>query len=349
MALAAVGRGPGCCSRDCCGALPPARLWGRARRVAPLRDSHSRRPALSRRHGTPSARIVAAASLCRSRGPGVVPCPATSAPTLTVDDCRGQDGCHAGLLGQELDVGAGGGWALGLGRLLLHGVAGGAAGLGGSEERAQQSACWHRLDESAPEGVTCRDRIMGDGRAAHRPSAKMLHPRPLSETRALRSDGDGAGSRGRGPWLREARLYHGATGWLPRPAGSQSSGRAPKAVITAALFSRREMQAECRGGGLSAAEQAGRRSCPSRLRREWVFLWRPPGGSLGQRPRHQPIYQLPASSWRLPGKPPRRRRPPPPTPGQPRSRQHCEDLVLPGRQTVAGALLSSQEGQARQH
>lgn len=84
---------------------------------------------------------------------------------LTVDDCCGQDGCHAGLLGQELDVGVCGGRALGLCWLLLHRVAGGATGLGHHEEHAQQPACRHRLGDSAPEGFICRGGILGDGRA----------------------------------------------------------------------------------------------------------------------------------------------------------------------------------------
>lgn len=93
---------------------------------------------------------------------------------LTVDDCCGQDGCHAGLLGQELDVSMSGGQALRLHWLLLHGVAGGAVGLC-YKECAQQSPCWHWLGEPAPEGFICKGKDTLDGRASSpRPATPAL-------------------------------------------------------------------------------------------------------------------------------------------------------------------------------
>lgn len=73
---------------------------------------------------------------------------------LTVDNRSCKDGRHAGLLGQELDVRVGGGWALGLRWLLLHRVAGVAGGLG-HQEHFQLSTCRHRPGEPAPEGFIC--------------------------------------------------------------------------------------------------------------------------------------------------------------------------------------------------
>lgn len=84
-------------------------------------------------------------------------CPGLGGGALTVDDRCGQDGRHASLLGQKLDVAVGGGWVRGL-RGLLCGVAGGIVGLS-HEERAQQSTCGHRLGEPAPEGFICRGEV----------------------------------------------------------------------------------------------------------------------------------------------------------------------------------------------